>query len=96
MGDLIVTCTSSHSRNWRTGYLIGQGMPLEKALAQVKMVVEGVTAAKAAYCLSRKTGVNMPIVEQAYKIIFERKSPAVAVGDLMARSRKNESEDAGW
>ncbi|NLO37905.1 MAG: NAD(P)H-dependent glycerol-3-phosphate dehydrogenase [Ruminiclostridium sp.] len=96
MGDLVVTCTSSHSRNWRAGYLIGQGMPLEKALTQVKMVVEGVTAAKAAYSLSSKTGVNMPIVEQACKILFEGKSPAAAVGDLMARSKKNESEDAGW
>ncbi|MBP7174865.1 MAG: NAD(P)H-dependent glycerol-3-phosphate dehydrogenase [Thermoclostridium sp.] len=96
MGDLIVTCTSSHSRNWKTGYLIGQGMPLEKALAEVKMVVEGVTAAKAAYCLSHKTGVNMPIVEQAFRILFEGKSPAAAVNDLMARSKKNESEDAGW
>ncbi len=96
MGDLIVTCTSRHSRNWRAGYLIGQGMPLEKALAEIKMVVEGVTAAKAAYSLSRKTGINMPIVEQACKILFEGKSPALAVGSLMERSKKNESEDAGW
>lgn len=96
MGDLIVTCTSRHSRNWRAGYLIGQGMPLEKALAEIKMVVEGVTAAKAAYSLSRKTGVYMPIVEQACKILFEGKSPALAVGALMERSKKNESEDAGW
>jgi glycerol-3-phosphate dehydrogenase (NAD(P)+) len=96
MGDLIVTCTSRHSRNWRTGYLIGQGMTLEKALAEVKMVVEGVTAAKAAYALSRRTGVNMPIVEQACKILFEGKSPALAVGALMERSKKNEIEDTGW
>jgi glycerol-3-phosphate dehydrogenase (NAD(P)+) len=96
MGDLIVTCTSRHSRNWRAGYLIGQGMPLDKALAEVKMVVEGVTAAKAAYSLSKRTGVNMPIVEQACKILFEGKSPALAVGTLMERSKKNEIEDAGW
>lgn len=96
MGDLIVTCTSRHSRNWRAGYLIGQGMPLEKALAEVRMVVEGVTAARAAYSLSQKTGVNMPIVEQACKILFEGKSPMLAVGTLMERSKKNESEDAGW
>lgn len=96
MGDLIVTCTSRHSRNWRAGYLIGQGMPLEKALAEVKMVVEGVTAAKAALRLARKTGVNMPIVEQACKILFEGKSPSLAVEALMKRSKKNESEDTGW
>lgn len=96
MGDLIVTCTSRHSRNWRAGYLIGQGMPLEKALAEIKMVVEGVTAAKAAYSLARKTGVNMPIVEQACKILFEGKSPVLAVDALMERSKKNESEDTGW
>jgi len=96
MGDLIVTCTSRHSRNWRAGYLIGRGMPLEKALAEIKMVVEGVTAAKAAYSLSRRTGVNMPIVEQACKILFEGKSPALAVEALMVRSKKNEIEDVGW
>lgn len=96
MGDLIVTCTSRHSRNWRAGYLIGRGMPLDKALTEIKMVVEGVTAAKAAYRLSSRTGVNMPIVEQACKILFEGKSPALAVEALMERSKKNEIEDVGW
>lgn len=96
MGDLIVTCTSRHSRNWKAGFLIGQGKPLDQALKEVNMVVEGVTAAKAAYSLSQKISVTMPIVEQAYKILFEGKSPALAVGALMERSKKNESEDTGW
>ena len=96
MGDLIVTCTSRHSRNWKAGYLIGQGMPLDEALKKVNMVVEGVTAAKAAHHLSQKYGVNMPIVEQAYEVLFYGKSPVEAVGALMARSRKNEIEDIGW
>lgn len=96
MGDLIVTCTSTHSRNWKTGYLIGQGIPLEKALQEIKMVVEGVTAAKAAYSLSLKVGISMPIVEQAYKILFDGIPPALAVETLMERKKKNESEDAGW
>lgn len=96
MGDLIVTCTSRHSRNWKAGFLIGQGKTLEKALQEVKMVVEGVSAAKAAYNLSKKTGINMPIVEQACKILFDGKSPALAVEALMERSKKNEIEDTGW
>lgn len=96
MGDLIVTCTSRHSRNWRAGYLIGKGKSLDEALAEVKMVVEGVTAARAAQRLAHKVGVNMPIVEQACKILFEGKSPAMAVDALMKRSKKNESEDTGW
>jgi len=96
MGDLIVTCTSRHSRNWRAGFLIGNGMSLEKALDEVKMVVEGVTAARAAQKLSLKLGISMPITEQACQILFNGKSPAEAVNLLMKRSKKNEIEDAGW
>lgn len=96
MGDLIVTCTSKHSRNWKAGFLIGKGMTLDKALNEVKMVVEGIVAAKAAYNLSQKYGVSMPIVEQACQILFYGKSPAEAVNLLMKRSKKNEIEDAGW
>lgn len=96
MGDLIVTCTSKHSRNWKAGFLIGKGMSLEKALEEVKMVVEGVTAARAAHNLSVRLGISMPIVEQACEILFNGKSPAEAVDLLMKRSKKNEIEDAGW
>jgi glycerol-3-phosphate dehydrogenase (NAD(P)+) len=93
MGDLIVTCTSRHSRNWRAGYLIGSGMPPEDALSEIKMVVEGVPAAKAAYSLANKYRISMPITEQAYQVLFNRKLPADAVNTLMLRSKKNETED---
>lgn len=93
MGDLIVTCTSMHSRNRRAGILIGQGKPVQKALEEVKMVVEGVPATKAAYHLAKKMGVEMPIVNAAYGILFEGKSAKDAVLNLMTRSKKHEMED---
>lgn len=90
IGDLIVTCTSMHSRNRRAGILIGQGVPVEQALEQVKMVVEGVPATRAAYHLAKQKDVEMPIVEQAYQILFEGASPVQAVSGLMLRDRKHE------
>ncbi|MEG1441318.1 MAG: NAD(P)H-dependent glycerol-3-phosphate dehydrogenase [Oscillospiraceae bacterium] len=94
MGDLIVTCTSMHSRNRRAGILIGQGMSVSEAQKTVKMVVEGVKTCKAAKELSDKVGVEMPIVNQAYKILFEGMPPAEAVPNLMGRGKKHESEKA--
>ncbi len=94
IGDLIVTCTSMHSRNRRAGILIGQGKDLDEAQAEVKMVVEGVKTCRAAYELSRKVGVEMPIVEQTYRVLFEGVSPVDAVKNLMAREKKHESEKA--
>ena len=97
IGDLIVTCTSVHSRNRRAGILIGQGVPLSEALDQVHMVVEGVKTTSAAYALAQKYDVNMPIVSEAYKVLFEGKSPRKAVTDLMLREKKRESEsDELW
>jgi len=93
IGDLIVTCTSMHSRNRRAGILIGQGYSVEAALNEVKMVVEGVVTAKAAYELSLKYNVSMPITEEAYKVLFEGKSAKEAVVDLMERGKKHEIED---
>lgn len=93
MGDLIVTCTSMHSRNRRAGILIGQGKRLEEALKEVKMVVEGVRTTKAAFNLSQSYNVEMPIVEQAFKVLFEEENPRQAVMNLMLRDRKNEIED---
>ncbi len=90
IGDLIVTCTSMHSRNRRAGILIGQGMKVEDALAEVKMVVEGVPATLAAYHLARQQEIEMPIVEQAYRVLFEGESPVKAVSGLMLRDRKHE------
>ena len=96
IGDLIVTCTSQHSRNWRAGNLIGKGMTVNEAQNQVKMVVEGVSATRAAKELSLRYNVNLPICHEAYAILFENKDCRKAVYDLMTRSKKHESEDTGW
>ncbi len=91
IGDLIVTCASMHSRNRRAGILIGKGVSYKEAMAEVGMVVEGVYSAKAAYKLGQKLGVEMPIVEQVNKILFEGKNAADAVSELMLRDRKIEN-----
>jgi len=91
IGDLIVTCTSMHSRNRRAGILIGQGRTVTQAIEEVQMVVEGVRTAKAAHILSQKYGVEMPITKQAYAVLFEGKSPEEAVRDLMGRDKKHEN-----
>ena len=93
VGDLIVTCTSMHSRNRRAGILIGQGKTAQEAIEEVKMVVEGVPATAAAYKLSQKFNIDMPITTQAYKILFEQIDPKKAVMELMTRMRKHEIED---
>lgn len=90
IGDLIVTCTSMHSRNHRAGILLGKGHTLAETLSEVQMVVEGVNTARAAYELSKKYNVSMPIVEQAYKILFENKNAKDAVCELMSRNPKAE------
>ncbi|MGI6083993.1 MAG: NAD(P)H-dependent glycerol-3-phosphate dehydrogenase [Acetivibrionales bacterium] len=96
IGDLIVTCTSNHSRNLRAGRLIGKGYTVQKALDEVKMVVEGISATRAAKELADKYNVSMPIIQEAYSILFEGKDCRKAVYDLMTRSRKHETEGAGW
>ena len=92
IGDLIVTCTSMHSRNRRAGILIGQGMPAKDAVEKIG-TVEGYPCAKTAYALSRKLGVEMPITEQAYAVLYQEKSPAQALRDLMTRPKRHESEN---
>lgn len=92
IGDLIVTCTSMHSRNRRAGILIGQGKPMEQALSEIGMVVEGATTCKAAYELSQSLNVEMPITEQLYRILYEGKDAASAVAELMLRDKTHESE----
>lgn len=94
IGDLIVTCTSMHSRNRRAGILIGQGKTLQQAQDEVKMVVEGVKTCRAAYALSRKLHVEMPIVQEAYKVLFEGMKAEEAVLHLMERDKKHETEKA--
>jgi len=101
VGDLVVTCTSQHSRNRRAGVALGQGLPLDQVLAKVGMVVEGIKATKAAHNLAKLYQVEMPIVEQAYYILFEEKPIKEAVSCLMERSRTHEVEDIlltlnGW
>jgi len=93
VGDLIVTCTSMHSRNRRAGILIGQGKTCDEAMKEVNMVVEGVYAAKEAYKLSKKYNVEMPITEEIYSVLFEGKSAKDTVKILMSRGRKNEIDD---
>lgn len=94
IGDLIVTCTSMHSRNRRAGILIGQGKTCAEATAEVKMVVEGIKTCKAAKELSDKLGVEMPIVNEAYKVLFEDMPASNAITNLMSRSKKYETEKA--
>ena len=91
-GDLIVTCTSVHSRNHRAGELIGKGRTATQAIEEVGMTVEGYTAAKCAYQLAQRTGVEMPIIEQVYRVLYEDKKPSDAIRDLMGRPARHESE----
>lgn len=90
MGDLIVTCTSMHSRNRRAGILLGQGKNLKETLDEVHMVVEGVNTASAAYKLGKKYDVEMPITEQANAILFDNKDAREAVNSLMTREKRKE------
>lgn len=96
IGDLIVTCTSRHSRNRNAGYLIGQGYKMQDAMDEVKMVVEGVYSAKAALRLAQKYDVDMPIVTEVNRVLFEDKPASEALKDLFLRTRKDESDDMGW
>lgn len=93
MGDLIVTCTSVHSRNWRAGNMLGKGMKLDEVLEQMGMVVEGVRTTKAAYQLAKKYEVAMPITEQLYEVLFNDKYPKAAVDNLMIRMKKPEIDE---
>lgn len=90
MGDLIVTCTSIHSRNRRAGILIGKGKSLEEATKEVGMVVEGVKACKAFYHLKEEKNISMPITNSLYEVLFHGKNPETAVMELMMRDRKRE------
>ena len=91
MGDLMVTCGSMHSRNRRAGILLGRGTPVEQAVAQVG-TVEGYLAARSAYELSRAYGVDMPIVEQCYRVCYEGLDVRQAVVTLMERPLRYETE----
>lgn len=96
IGDLIVTCTSMHSRNRRAGILIGKGYTMDEAMKEVKMVVEGVYSARAARALSKKYQVSMPIVEQVNEVLFDGKPAKDALYDLMLRDRRAENALLEW
>jgi glycerol-3-phosphate dehydrogenase (NAD(P)+) len=96
VGDLIVTCTSVHSRNHRAGELIGKGYTAKEAMDEVKMVVEGVNSAKAALKLARKKGVNVPIIEKINAVLFEDKKAKDAVTELLMRDRRKEFQTLKW
>lgn len=96
IGDLIVTCASMHSRNRRAGILIGQGKTMQEAMDEVKMVVEGVNSAKAAKILAEKYKIDMPIVQEVNKVLFEDKPAKEALADLMLRDKKIEHPELPW
>ena len=93
VGDLIVTCTSMHSRNRRAGILIGQGVSPEEAVEKIGAVVEGYYATQTGMALARKTGIEMPITEAAYDVLYNGKSPKDMMHSLMSRGKKSEIEE---
>ena len=90
IGDLIVTCTSKHSRNFQAGYEIGKANSAKVFWEHNQKTVEGVRTAKAVYELSNKLGVDMPIVSEIYKVLFEDKDPSISAKELMTRELKSE------
>jgi glycerol-3-phosphate dehydrogenase (NAD(P)+) len=92
LGDLILTCTSSQSRNFQVGIKLGQGLPLDQILAGMTMVAEGVKTSRAVHLLADRLGVEMPLVVASYKILYENLSPKEAIKKLMARELKDEME----
>lgn len=93
IGDLIVTCTSMHSRNRRCGILLGEGLRLDDAINEIGMVVEGVKTTKSAYKISKKLGVEMPITEEIYNLLYNSVDVKNSVIKLMGRDKKHEMED---
>lgn len=93
MGDLIVTCTSMNSRNYRAGILIGQGVPVQEAIAKIGAVVEGYYAVDSARELAKWMGVEMPITEAAYEVLYQNRDPREALQSLMRREKRHEIED---
>ncbi|EOH85755.1 NAD(P)H-dependent glycerol-3-phosphate dehydrogenase [Enterococcus villorum] len=92
VGDLIVTCTSVHSRNWRAGHLLGKGQVLEEVLENMGMVVEGVHTTKAARELAQSMGIEMPITQSIYEVLYENKDVKIAAREIMLRDGKKENE----
>jgi len=93
IGDLILTCTGDLSRNYTVGTLIGRGKSLKDILSDMRMVAEGIKTAKSVYNLSRNLGVEMPICQETYHILYEGLSPKKAIQRLMTRDLKNERDE---
>lgn len=93
IGDLIVTCTSMHSRNRRAGILIGQGKSLDETLKEIKMVVEGITATEVAYEVAKKLNVDMPITNAIYSVLYKGLNANEVVIELMTRNKTHEMEE---
>ena len=96
MGDLIVTCTSMHSRNNRAGILIGQGKTVEEAMKEVGAVVEGYYAAESIHQLAEREEVDMPICRSAYEVLYQGKQAKDVTGELMGRAKKDELLERTW
>ena len=94
IGDLIVTCTSMHSRNRRAGILIGEGKKLDEVVESIGMVIEGVNTTKAAFKLAEKHGIEMPITSEIHNVLYGDKDVKNAVVNLMMRNKTHEMEDA--
>ena len=92
VGDLVVTATSKNSRNWRAGYQLGQGRPLEDVISNMGMVIEGIYTAKAAFELAQKRNVKMPITEALYRVLYEGEDIETAITNLMSRKATSEME----
>lgn len=91
LGDLIVTCTSQYSRNWQAGYQLGQGKTTQEILDHMGMVVEGIHTTKSAYELAKSQGIEMPITEATYQVVYQGRNLRETILELMGRSGKNES-----
>ena len=90
VGDLIVTCTSPHSRNWRAGHLLGEGQEIDTILTEMGMVVEGISTTKAAFELSQEYNIDMPITDAIYKVVYEDAEVKYVILKLMQREGKSE------
>ena len=96
VGDLIVTCTSTHSRNHNAGFYLGQGYSFEETKEKIGQVIEGANSAKAALALAEKYNVSMPIVEQINSMLFDGKDAKTAVNELLCRDKQIEYKTLSW
>lgn len=96
LGDLIVTCASVHSRNRKAGFLIGQGKTMQEAMDEVQMIVEGVYSAKAARKMAENYDIELPIIDEVNRVLFEDKNAKEALLDLMQRDKKKEHTILKW